>query len=50
MWDYADKTELMRYFWDVVVELEPSAGGLDEGRRFPLPADGYASDKSTQAW
>ena len=49
MWDYADKMDLMRYFWDAAVELEPSASGLDEGRRFPRPADSRASDKSTQA-
>jgi hypothetical protein len=28
--------ELMRYFWDAAVELNPNAAGLDEGRRFPI--------------
>jgi SAM-dependent methyltransferase len=36
VWDYADRMELMRWFWDVAVELDPSASALDEGRRFPL--------------
>ena len=36
VWDYAGKMELMRYFWDAAVELDPSAAKLDEGTRFPL--------------
>jgi SAM-dependent methyltransferase len=36
VWDYAGKMELLRYFWDVAVALDPEAGDLDEGRRFPL--------------
>jgi len=36
VWDYADKMELMRYFWDAAVELDPRAFDLDEGRRFAL--------------
>lgn len=36
VWDYADKMELIRLFWDVAVELDPEASELDEGRRFPL--------------
>lgn len=36
VWDYARKMELMRYFWDAAVELDPAALELDEGRRFPL--------------
>jgi SAM-dependent methyltransferase len=36
VWDYAGKMELMRYFWDAAVELNPAAAQLDEGRRFPL--------------
>jgi hypothetical protein len=26
----------MRHFWDAAVALDPAAGDLDEGRRFPL--------------
>jgi len=36
VWDYADKMELMRYFWDAAVALDPAAHALHEGRRFPL--------------
>ena len=36
VWDYAGKMELMRYFWDAAVELDPGAAKLDEGLRFPL--------------
>jgi SAM-dependent methyltransferase len=36
VWDYADKMELMRYFWDAAVALNPEARALDEGTRFPL--------------
>lgn len=36
VWDYADKMQLMRYFWDAAVALDPAAVELDEGRRFPL--------------
>ena len=36
VWDYAGKMELMRYFWDTAVELNPDAHRLDEGVRFPL--------------
>ncbi|HYG53723.1 MAG TPA: class I SAM-dependent methyltransferase [Burkholderiales bacterium] len=36
VWDYAGKMELMRYFWDAAVELNPAAKSADEGVRFPL--------------
>jgi SAM-dependent methyltransferase len=36
VWDYAGQMQLMRYFWDAAVALDPSARELDEGRRFPL--------------
>jgi SAM-dependent methyltransferase len=36
VWDYAGKMELMRYFWDAAVSLDPAAAKLDEGVRFPL--------------
>jgi SAM-dependent methyltransferase len=35
VWDYAEKMELMRRFWDAAVELNPDAAKLDEGARFP---------------
>jgi SAM-dependent methyltransferase len=40
VWDYAGKMEMMRYFWDAAVALNPAATDLDEGRRFPLCAPG----------
>jgi SAM-dependent methyltransferase len=36
VWDYAGCMELMRYFWDAAAALDPAAGALDEGLRFPL--------------
>lgn len=36
VWDYAAQMQLMRYFWDAAVALDPGARDLDEGRRFPL--------------
>jgi SAM-dependent methyltransferase len=36
VWDYAGKMQLMRYFWDAATALDPAAGDLDEGRRFPI--------------
>lgn len=36
VWDYAGKMELMRFFWDAAVALDPDAAKLDEGVRFPL--------------
>jgi SAM-dependent methyltransferase len=36
VWDYADRMELLRYFWDAAVTLRPQAAALDEGQRFPL--------------
>jgi SAM-dependent methyltransferase len=36
VWDYADKMEWLRYFWDVAVALNPAALEVDEGRRFPV--------------
>jgi SAM-dependent methyltransferase len=36
VWDYAEGMEMMKRFWDAAAELDPTAGELDEGRRFPL--------------
>jgi SAM-dependent methyltransferase len=36
VWDYAEKMELIRYFWDAATILDPGARALDEGIRFPL--------------
>jgi SAM-dependent methyltransferase len=36
VWDYADRMQMLRYFWDAAVSLNPAAAELDEGRRFPI--------------
>ncbi len=36
VWDYAEGMAMLRYFWDAAIALDPTATGLDEGRRFPL--------------
>ena len=36
LWDYAEGMEMLRYFWDTAVALNPDAAQFDEGRRFPL--------------
>lgn len=35
VWDYAGKMDLLNYFWDTAVGLNPKAVNLHEGRRFP---------------
>lgn len=36
VWDYGEKMEFLRIFWDAAVALDPAARRLDEGVRFPL--------------
>jgi len=36
VWDYADKMQLMRYFWDAAIALDPAVADLDEAPRFPV--------------
>ncbi len=36
VWDYAEGMQLMKYFWDVAGEIDPSRRDLDEGTRFPF--------------
>jgi len=36
LWDYAHGMQLMRYFWDAAVALDPHAAPLDEGTRFSI--------------
>ena len=35
VWDYAGEMQMMRYFWDVVLETAPSSR-VDEGQRYPI--------------
>lgn len=36
VWDYADGMQLLRYFWDAAVTLNPRVQDLDEGQRSPI--------------
>lgn len=36
VWDYADRMESKRHFWDAAIALDPNAADLDEGRRFQI--------------
>ena len=36
VWDYAGKMQMMRYFWDAAVALNPAAHDLDEAVKSPL--------------
>jgi SAM-dependent methyltransferase len=49
VWDYAGEMQLMRYFWDAVIALNPAAETLDEGKRFPLCAPEPLAQLFTQA-
>jgi len=34
VWDYADKMQMMRHFWDAAITLDPAVADLDEAPRF----------------
>ena len=36
VWDYADKMQFMRHFWEAAAALDPATRELDEGPRFPV--------------
>ena len=36
VWDYAERMELMRYFWDAATAVDPRASRMDESTRFPI--------------
>jgi SAM-dependent methyltransferase len=44
VWDYAERMELVRTFWDAAVALDPRAAELDEGRRFGIAQPGRLRD------
>jgi SAM-dependent methyltransferase len=44
VWDYADRMEMMRRFWDAASALDPAASEADEGRRFPICQPGPLGD------
>lgn len=49
VWDYAEKMEMIRYFWDAAVEIDPAAASLDENIRFPLCRPDALLDLFTRA-
>lgn len=36
VWDYAQKMDLIRHYWDAAARLDPQAARQDQGERFPL--------------
>jgi SAM-dependent methyltransferase len=36
VWDYPDKMQFIRHFWNAAVALDRTASELDQGRRYPL--------------
>jgi len=36
VWDYADGMEVIKYFWDAAMSVDPAAAQLHEGPRFPV--------------
>jgi len=36
VWDYGERMEFLRHFWDAAVKVDSAAQALDEGKRFPL--------------
>jgi SAM-dependent methyltransferase len=36
VWDYAEGMQLMRYFWDAAIDLDPSVADKDESLKFGL--------------
>jgi len=44
VWDYADRMQMIRLFWDAAVALDPAAEELDEGQRFPICRPGGLGD------
>jgi SAM-dependent methyltransferase len=49
VWDYAGEMQMMRWFWDVAVELDPSAAQRHEGSRFAFCRPGPLAEAATAA-
>ena len=49
VWDYAGEMQLIRFFWDAAVELDPNVASLDEGVRFPSCRPGALHELFTSA-
>jgi SAM-dependent methyltransferase len=40
VWDYMEGMQMLRYFWDAAVDLDPEASEHDEGAIFPVCQEG----------
>jgi SAM-dependent methyltransferase len=49
VWDYAGEMQMMRWFWDVAVELDPAAAERHEGSRFGFCRPGPLARAATSA-
>lgn len=49
VWDYAEKMEIIRFFWDAAAAQDPAAARLDEGVRFPICRPDALKDLITRA-
>jgi SAM-dependent methyltransferase len=49
VWDYAGRMDLLRIFWEEAVAVDPAAGMLDAGRRFPVGREGALGDAFTHS-
>jgi hypothetical protein len=36
VWDYSGRIDMLRYFWDTAISIDPKSRILDEGVRFPI--------------
>ena len=49
VWDYSDRMDFLRVFWDAASQVDPNARQLDEGVRFPICNVDKLSDAFRQA-
>ena len=49
VWDYAGEMQMMRWFWDVAVDLDPSAADRHEGSRFAFCRPGPLAEVAAAA-
>jgi ubiquinone/menaquinone biosynthesis C-methylase UbiE len=49
VWDYSDRMDLLRYFWDAAILIDPNSRKLDEGTRFPICKTGNLKSAFQQA-
>jgi SAM-dependent methyltransferase len=49
VWDYSGEMQMMRWFWDVAVDLDPAAADRHEGSRFGLCRPGPLADTARAA-